>query len=147
MIEIILLILLCNSNAKKVKARGRKPGMFVFLTIVLWVGMEFLGAIIGSVIAVFRSQDSLFLAYLMGLVFAVIGAVISVQIAKNVTPGNDYPPPQPQPFNRPIQRPYNANQLPPNQGNTQNDVAWQPPQKDASVQLEKKSDPTDGAQE
>lgn len=89
MLEIIVIFALCHSNAKRVRAKGRKPGMFVFYTILLWVGMEFLGALIGTLIA-WPNYQSSFLPYGLALLFAIIGGVLSTVVAKNAKPQEEF---------------------------------------------------------
>lgn len=136
MLEVLIIILLCNRNAQKVKQKGRRPGKFVFLTVLLWIGMEFIGAFIGTVVSLIVLGDVSFLSYLFALVFAVVGAIISVQIAKNAEPGNDdfiashsgnAGAPQPS------QPPYRGG----NSIESQNNATWQPPQETAPISLEK----------
>lgn len=76
MLEIIAVIWLSKKNAENAKLAGKNPVIFVILTIVLWVGMEFLGAYIGN------HAEMGMGAYFMALVFALIGGGISYAIAK-----------------------------------------------------------------
>jgi hypothetical protein len=86
MLEIFAIVWLSNKNKANALARGRKPGGFTGLTIALWFGLELIGFLIG--IAAKLGWG----AYVLGLVFAVIGGLISYLIAKNCKPG-DYVPP------------------------------------------------------
>ncbi|MEZ4357372.1 MAG: hypothetical protein R2876_01895 [Eubacteriales bacterium] len=72
MLEIILVWLLCRSNSKKAKLRGKSGGMAIAYTIILWFGLEFLGAIIGTS----AGMAELYI-YLLAFAFAGLGAVIS----------------------------------------------------------------------
>lgn len=83
MLEILAIIWLCNKNKARALARGRKPGGFVGATVALWFGLEFIGAFIGGM-AGFETLG----IYLLAFAFAVIGAIISVLIAKNCKPGD-----------------------------------------------------------
>lgn len=76
MLEIIGLVLLCNVNSKNAAARGQSGGKYVAFTILLWVGMEFLGALIGGLAGLGAG------AYILALLFAAGGAVASYFIAK-----------------------------------------------------------------
>lgn len=76
MLEILGLIWLSKKNAENAKSAGKNPVIFVLLTIVLWVGMEFLGAYIGNTNGMGAG------AYALALVFALIGGGISYAIAK-----------------------------------------------------------------
>ena len=71
MLEILLVWLLCKGNATKAKARGRSGGWAVGYTIILWLGMEFLGAVIGTVCYLG------YVTYVIALLFAGIGGLIS----------------------------------------------------------------------
>ena len=85
MLEILGIILLSNVNRKNALARGRKPGGFIALTICLWLGLEFLGAFIGIMAKLG------FGSYILAIVMAAIGAVISYLVAKNCKPGTYVP--------------------------------------------------------
>ncbi|HHU52995.1 MAG TPA: zinc ribbon domain-containing protein [Clostridiaceae bacterium] len=89
MIEILALIALVNINKKNALARGRKPGGFIALTICLWLGLEFLGAFIGGAL------NLGFGIYVLAIIMAGIGALISYLAAKNCKPGTYMPPAQP----------------------------------------------------
>lgn len=82
MLEILAIGLLCRANKKNALARGRKPGGFIALTIILWFVLEFVGAFIGAFL------DIGYGIYVMALVFAGMGALISYLVAKNCKPGN-----------------------------------------------------------
>ena len=47
MLEIWLIMLLCKSVKNNAIERGRKPGGFIALAIVLWIIPEIVGLIIG----------------------------------------------------------------------------------------------------
>ena len=82
MLEILAIIWLCNKNKTNALANGRKPGGFVGLTIALWFGLEFVGVMIGLMTEMGVG------AYVLGLVLAIIGGVISYVVAKNSKPGD-----------------------------------------------------------
>jgi hypothetical protein len=82
MLEILAIVWLCNKNKANALARGRKPGGFVGLTIALWFGLEFIGILVGM------ATEMGLGAYVLGLVLAIIGGVISYVVAKNVRPGD-----------------------------------------------------------
>lgn len=50
MLEVFAVIGLCKLNRKNAIARGRRPGGFIALTIVLWIVLEFIGFIVGTVV-------------------------------------------------------------------------------------------------
>ena len=45
MLEIILVIFMCKSIGKKLRAKGRKPLVFQFMLVVMWIGGEIAGGI------------------------------------------------------------------------------------------------------
>ena len=77
MLEILFLIFLCKKNAENASLHGRKPGGFIALTLCLWVGMEFLGGIIGGLANLGTGT------YLLALVMAALGGLVSYLSAKN----------------------------------------------------------------
>lgn len=87
MLEIAAIILLVIRNKKNAIARGRKPGAFIALTIILWFGFEIIGAVIG----VLAGLDIL-IAALLGLGTAAIGGLISYLVTKSCKPGDYYTP-------------------------------------------------------
>jgi len=97
--------MLANANKKRALARGRKPGGFVAMTYVLWFGMEIIGAFIGAILELGYG------IYVVALVSAGVGGLISYLLAKNCKPGNYYPqqmPYAPMPSYAPPQGPYGA---------------------------------------
>lgn len=85
MLEIVGIILLSYKNRANAVKRGQKPGKYVFLTIALWIGFEFIGAMIGAVMGFDAG------VYLFAIAFALIGGAISYNLAKNCKQG-DYVP-------------------------------------------------------
>nr|AHF25102.1 hypothetical protein [uncultured bacterium Contig1552] len=85
MLEVFAVIGLCRLNRRNAIARGRRPGGFIALTIVLWVVFEFIGTIIGMIIF---GRDIL-LEMLIALPCAAFGGLISFLIAK-FFPKGDY---------------------------------------------------------
>ena len=45
MLEIILVYFMCKSIGKKLRAKGRKPLVFQFMLVVMWIGGEIAGGI------------------------------------------------------------------------------------------------------
>lgn len=82
MLEVFGIIMLCKANRKTALARGHKPGGFVALTIILWVGLELIGLIIGTIFEL--EYGRILLAYGM----AGLGALISWLIVRFVPKGN-----------------------------------------------------------
>ena len=76
MLEVFALIFLSNVNRKNALERGRKPGGFVALTIILWLGLEFLAIGIGT------AAELGLTTYGLAIAMAVIGGLISYLVAK-----------------------------------------------------------------
>ena len=83
MLEVFAVISLCIANRKNALARGRRPGGFIALTIVLWIVFELVGLIPAYIIT-----ENRIIAMFIGLMCAGIGGLISFLIAKNVPQGN-----------------------------------------------------------
>ncbi len=86
MLEILGIVLLSNINKKNALARGRKPGVFVALTFILWLVPEFC---VGFVAGMLELGP---IAYLYALMAAASGGLVSYLIAKFGRQG-DYVPP------------------------------------------------------
>lgn len=82
MLEIFGIMMLCKLNKKNAIARGRKPGLFIALTIIMWVGMEIIGIVIGNM------MDLSYGAVLVIYGCAGLGALGSFLIAKFAPKGN-----------------------------------------------------------
>ena len=81
MLEILVLIALTNKIGKICEEKGRKAGGFKALAVLLWIGGEIIGGIIGY------SADGEGLGlYLFALIGAAIGAGISLLIANSLEP-------------------------------------------------------------
>lgn len=111
MIEIIVVILLCVTNSKNAKARGKSGGAAVAYTIGLWFGAEILGAIFGMAAS---GGDESPAIYIAALLFAAGGGVASYFIAKSGTPIAQNQPA----FNNSIAAPQNASYPPVTSQNT-----------------------------
>ena len=95
MLEVLAVIGLCRLNKRNAIARGKRPGGFIALTIVLWIVMEIIGFIVGTIVQYAVSGDIestgglnlivIFFAY----GFAGLGALISFLCAK-FGPKGDY---------------------------------------------------------
>lgn len=83
MLEIFGIMMLCKANKKLALARGRRPGGYIALTIILCVGMELIGYIVSTALELEYSR------YLIVYGFAGIGALISFLCAK-FGPKGDY---------------------------------------------------------
>lgn len=97
MLEIILLIFLTRKIGEIVEEKGRKSGWYKLLTVVLWIGGEVIGAIIGFVIVNLTGSAEL-LAYLFAILGAAAGAGTAFLIARSLTPVAYNPPPPPPTF-------------------------------------------------
>jgi hypothetical protein len=82
MIEILLLVALTRKIGRICEEKGRKAGGFKALTVLLWIGGEIFGAVIGVILL---GAEDLGI-YLFALIGAAVGAGISVLIANNLTP-------------------------------------------------------------
>ena len=94
MLEFFAIYSLCRVNKRNAIARGRKPGGYIALTIVLWVVMEIIGMIVGNVLqyAIFGEPATSGLNFFVIIVtysIAGIGALISFLCAK-FAPRGDY---------------------------------------------------------
>lgn len=79
MLEIVILIFLCRANYKNAVARGKSGGLFIFLTLALWIVLEVIGINIG-LSSSYRAD--LMTGMLYGLGFAAVGGVLSYVWAK-----------------------------------------------------------------
>lgn len=99
MLEIILLIALTRHVGETVKMKGRKSGWYKLMTVLLWIGGEVAGAIVGGVAAAVSGSGGMLFVYLFALVGAAIGAGAAILIARGVSPLAAYDqPPQPPVF-------------------------------------------------
>lgn len=94
MLEFLAVFGLCKVNRRNAIARGRRPGGYIALTIVLWIVMEIIGVIVGTVLqySLFGERDSSGLNLFILIIaysFAGIGALISYLCAK-FAPQGDY---------------------------------------------------------
>ena len=83
MLEIFGIMMLCKANKKNALARGKRPGGFIALTIILWVGLELVGFFVGALTEIEYGS------ILFGYGFAGLGALISFLLAK-FGPKGDY---------------------------------------------------------
>lgn len=97
MLEIVLLVVLTRRVGEIVKAKGRRPGRYKLMTVLLWIGGEVAGSVFGGIVAALTDTGALF-AYLFALAGAAAGAGLSFLIARNVTPAAYDRPPQPPVF-------------------------------------------------
>ena len=89
MLEILLLVYLCKEVGKILRNKGRSPGWFQFLMVVLWLGGEFLGAMVAVILGVSGGGG----VYIGALIGAAGGAVLAFVIAKSAAPASAMQPP------------------------------------------------------
>lgn len=97
MLEIILLIVLTRRVGHIVEQKGRKSGWYKVLTVLLWLGGEIVGAIVGAGVVELSGLNDAFI-YLSALIGAAIGAIAAYIIAKAVPTRVEYSPPPPPTF-------------------------------------------------
>lgn len=100
MLEIILLIFLTRKIGEIVEEKGRKGTWYKVMTVVLWIGGEIVGALIGAVVAGLSGIGD-FSIYIFALVGAAVGAGISFIVAKSLSPVEYNAPPPPPTFGQP----------------------------------------------
>ena len=82
MLEIFAIISLCRVNKNNAIKKGRRPGGFIALTIILWVVFELIGMVIG--LFVFGTESSYLAALLIALPCAAFGGLISFLIPETM---------------------------------------------------------------
>src|SRR5215207_8361128 len=105
MLEIIALIYLTRYVGDIAKSKGRRPGWFKLMTVVLWIGGELMGLVVGGIVAALsdssgdpESDAGMIFVYLFALVGAAAGAGLSVIIARSLAVKTYDLPPQPPVF-------------------------------------------------
>lgn len=85
MLEIIALIYLWRANGANARMRGKKAIKYQILTLALWFGMELAGVVIGIMIttAFFSADYAIYGSYLFGIIGAVLGGILSYNLAKS----------------------------------------------------------------
>jgi hypothetical protein len=90
MLEILLIYLLCSKIGKIVRdEKGYESAIgYQVLTVVLWIGGEFVGGFVGGLISGVgpRGEPDMCSVYGLALVGAALGATISYTIANNLQP-------------------------------------------------------------
>lgn len=81
MLEIIAIIALGKSISRIAKEKGRKPTMFVLIMVLMWIGFEITGAMIG---AIFFGEG--LMVYVLALMGAALGGLGAYLIAKSAAP-------------------------------------------------------------
>ncbi|MGI9472439.1 MAG: hypothetical protein ACR2NZ_12940 [Rubripirellula sp.] len=93
MLEILIVIGLCRSMGKMLRAKGRKPLLMQIMLVVMWIVGEFTGGFIAGIVHVLRHGENVemgFGVYVFAIVGAVIGAGITFLIA-HLLPSQDEP--------------------------------------------------------
>lgn len=85
---IAAIVALCVSNAKIVKNKGRKPGLFVFYTLLLGVGSFFVGSLLGALVLAATNSDTG--AAIVIYVVWIVGIIMSGVIAKKAKPSPEF---------------------------------------------------------
>ncbi|WP_020529150.1 hypothetical protein [Flexithrix dorotheae] len=80
MLEIIAIVTLGKHISKIVRAKGLKPTKYVIIMVVLWIGLEIIGSICGTLLI----GEGL-AAYPFALAGAALGGFIAYSIAKNAS--------------------------------------------------------------
>lgn len=81
MLEIIAIVFLCRHHARLCREKGYHPTGYVVLTVLLWIGFEVIGAIVGGIIAYETTA-----IYILALLGAGVGALVSHVIVRGLTP-------------------------------------------------------------
>lgn len=88
MLEVLMVMLLCAKVKTTVAARGRKPGGFIALTIILWIVFEIIG-----LIGLFFLLDEISTATtLFAVLGGALGGGLAYLIAANCKVGSYVPP-------------------------------------------------------
>ena len=100
MLEIILLIFLTRKIGEIVESKGHKAGWYKVMTVLLWIGGEVTGAVVGGIVSGLTDSGT-GLVYLFALLGAAAGAGLSFLVAKTRSPREVAydAPPQPPTFN------------------------------------------------
>jgi hypothetical protein len=76
MLEFLLLRVLCSSLGNKLRDKGRNPLGFQFLLVLLWIGAEVTGLVIGFIIGDIVTEGDE-----PAWIFGIVGALIGVACA------------------------------------------------------------------
>jgi hypothetical protein len=89
MLEILLLVYLCRKVGEMMRAKGRSAGWMQVLLVVGWFAGEFMGAVLGVVLAGLDGAPM----YLGALLGAAAGATAVFVVAKSLAPAYQGGPP------------------------------------------------------
>ena len=95
MLEILLVVALCKKIGATVARKGRRRGWYQFMLVAFWIMGEIAGAIVGAVVDSIASQHDPngigFMAYLLALAGAGVGAGIAFLIVHLLPDLSDTP--------------------------------------------------------
>jgi len=80
MIELLIILSLTRRIGALIRDKGRKPGIYQFLVVVLWIAGEMLGFLIGVFLDLGAG------GYLLALLGAAGGAATAYAIARAAEP-------------------------------------------------------------
>ncbi len=83
MLEIIGLIFLSRRNGRVAVEKGYNKGPIIVMTVVLWIGLELIGVILGLSVS-----DELGPILFCGIIGAIIGAILSLIITNSLQSKN-----------------------------------------------------------
>ena len=96
MLEIILVIGLCKSLGKMLRAKGRNPVWIQVMLVAFWILGEFIGGFVGAIVNVIQHGEGApmsFGIYLFAIAGAALGAGITFLIAWLMPAENTEPHP------------------------------------------------------
>jgi hypothetical protein len=87
MLEILLIIFLSKKIGKIAESRGHRKGPNIAFFVGMWLAGEFIGAALG----IFLFKGIMIAAYVMALIGAALGTVLSFSIVQKLEDksGND----------------------------------------------------------
>ena len=74
MLEIILVFMLCKSIGNVLRNKGRNPVLFQVLLVLMWIGGEIAGFIVGAIVYAMQHGGPPDGFELSSYVFAIVGA-------------------------------------------------------------------------
>ncbi|HEX6624499.1 MAG TPA: hypothetical protein VF064_12370 [Pyrinomonadaceae bacterium] len=97
MLEVIVLIFLTRRVGEIVEEKGRRSGWYKALAVVLWIGGEAIGALVGLAVSGHFDSGKVLMRIFCVLLGVAAGAALAFVIAKSLSPVAAYntPPPPP----------------------------------------------------
>lgn len=85
MLEILVLIWLWRVNGANARARGQSAFKYRMIMFALWFGLEILGTFMGTMLCsiIAPNIDPFMPSYIMGVLGASLGGLLSYHLAKN----------------------------------------------------------------